>query len=182
MVAGKLGLLFKKLFHVYRSRLYSIHFGDEKNINPKINISFKPINDENYSLVKTFRGDEYIKEFKEMLNLNDFGLYVYVNEEPVGYGWAKLKNSKDYFYIINNCYLCRFFVSPDYRGLNIYPSIIKEIMTIINKEYGIRKFYIAVDKTNVSSINGITKVGFKFRKEHRFIRGCKMTLKKYQLS
>jgi RimJ/RimL family protein N-acetyltransferase len=182
VIAANSSRLFKKLFQIYRLKLYKINYRDIKSVTSKIEITFEPINYENYMLAKNIQGAQHVGEFKEMLNMNDFGLFVCVNGKLIGYGWGKIQNSKDYFYNIQNCYLCRFFVSPQYRGLGIYPCIIKEIMSSIKKEYGIEKYYIAVESNNISSINGITKVGFEYVNEKRFIRGCKITLNRFQLS
>ncbi|MBD7938627.1 hypothetical protein H9655_16455 [Cytobacillus sp. Sa5YUA1] len=181
MVKDNIWGLFQKVFYVYRERLYTINFGEENSVSPKIDISFKRITNENYKLVENLRDGQYVKEFKRMLDIGDFGVFACVNDIPVGYGWAKLENSRDYFYIIQNCYLCRFFVSSEYRGLSIYPCLIKNIMCSINKKYRVKKFYIAVEHKNTSSIYGINKIGFKFLQENFFIRSCKITFNKFQL-
>ncbi|PAE25786.1 GNAT family N-acetyltransferase [Bacillus sp. 7894-2] len=173
---------FRNLFKIYREKLYTLTLGNEKNVTPKVGITFKQITYENYILVKKLRESSYVKDFKKMLDMNDSGVFAFVGENLVGYGWAKMGNSKDYFYKIQDCYLCRFYVSPQYRGQGIYPCIIKQLIYSINYEYGITRFFIAVENTNYPSINGINKIGFQFLRENTFVRIFRITLNKSQLN
>ena len=60
----------------------------------------------------------------------------------------------------------------------MYPEIISEL---IKRENNTNHFYIGVERGNVSSEKGLTKVGFKFIKEYGFIRGFKHTFNKKML-
>lgn len=178
---NKISSLKKKITHTYREKLYTLQIDNRIKVVPRIDVNFEKITLENCHLVTELRGKIYLKEFKKMLETNDYGLFAVIGGKPVGYGWAKNKGSKDYFFEINECYLCRFFVSNSYRGLNIYPTIIQELIIKMNKEEGIEKFYIAVENTNKPSIKGISKLGFKFIKEYSFLRILKITLNKKKL-
>lgn len=164
------------LFKCWHERLFSV---ERNNIVSHKNekLTFVPITNENASLVKELRGEMYEGQFLYQLSLGDFGYYAYLDDKPVGYGWAKHPRSDDYFYKIGEkcIYLCRFFVHESVRGHGIYPCI---ITALIEKENNFDKFYIGVERGNISSEKGLTKVGFKFIKEYGFIRGFKHTFNK----
>lgn len=173
--------LLKKIFCIYREQLFSISVKDACNQFSNNDISFEEITLSNYKQVASIRpGNFYIKDFKKMLILGDKGVFASLNGRLVGYGWLKQEPTKDYFFEIKAAYLCRFFVHPDYRGKNIYPTIILHLLSIL-KNKGIEKAYLAVEHTNNASLRGIRKVGFDFIKEFPFIRICKCTLNKHLL-
>lgn len=64
------------------------------------------------------------------------------------------------------------------RGKGIYSAL---ITALIDYEANINKFYIAVERGNVSSGKGLKKVGFEFIDEYRFIRILKKTFNKKKL-
>ena len=131
--------------------------------------------------VSDFRaGEFYLKDFKTMLKLKDIGVFVRVGSRYVGYGWLKLKSSKDYYFTLDEAYLCRFFVHPDFRGMNIYPCSIAYLLDIAKRK-GLRKAYISAAPSNIASLRGMEKMGFEFLKEIKFVRCCKCTLNKYKL-
>ena len=170
----------KGIFCIYKQNLYFSDIYRTNHVESKVEISFEIIGNSNYEKVGRIRGDTYIKQFKKQISMEDIGVYACINSIPVGYGWVKVKGSKDFFYNTkNNCaYLCRFFVNDKYRGLNIYPCLIKELMRISSEKYEIQKFYISADEENLASIRGITKVGFKLIRKNKFIRFLKVTINK----
>lgn len=173
--------LLKKFFWIYREELFKLSYNDKKDISLKDNVSFIKIDIENYKEVSNIRpGLLYINDFRKMLSYGDYGIYVCVDNIPVGYGWAKIETSKDYFFHIKNCYLCRFYVNPDFRGRNLYPATILQLMHTFNN-IGTHTFYIAAETSNKSSLNGIRKIGFTYIKTLNFYRLLKITLNKYTL-
>ncbi len=175
------GTVIKKIFCVYNERLYKLVSSQMRDVRPRQEVSFVPIGENNYRKVESVRpGAFYVRDFKKMLTLGDYGIYVCVEGVPVGYGWAKLKGSKDYFFHVSDCYLCRFYVNPEWRGRNFYPAMICRLIQDFQRK-GVDTFYIAVEDTNLPSQKGIEKVGFVYQKTLRFWRLLKTTLNKYQL-
>ena len=173
--------IIKKLFCVYIERLYKLELPNLHIVEPRKKVSFMQIRDDNYDMVRSVRsGNFYIHDFKKMLSLGDYGLFICVDNIPVGYGWAKMENSKDYFFYVKDCYLCRFFIEPEYRGNNLYPAIIIKLIQDIQK-WGINTFFIAAEYTNIPSLRGIEKVGFVYQDTFYFLRVLKMTLNKHLL-
>lgn len=165
------------LFKYWHERLFYLNRKDAKHIKSDLPIKMVEITEKNIDLAANLRGSEYVSQFEYQLSLGDFGYYAYVEGEPIGYGWAKHPGSDDFFYKIGEgtCYLCRFFVHESARGHNVYPEIISEL---IKRENNTNHFYIGVERGNVSSEKGLSKVGFEFVNEYGFIRGVRHTFNK----
>ena len=162
------------LFKCWHERLFCVKRENTTLKTSDLPLKMIPITEENLSLVKDLRGEQYAEQFRYQLSLGDFGYYAYYEGKPVGYGWAKHEGSDDFFFKISDgcVYLCRFFVHESMRGHGIYPTIISEL---IKKEHDTDTFYIAVERGNESSERGLKKVGFAFVREFGFIRGFKKT-------
>ena len=160
--------------------MFTLDYNNIRYVDARIPVSFINITDNNYYRVKGLVKDNfYVKDFRRMLRMGDHGVYTCVNDKIVGYGWVKIKGSRDYFFRINNAYLCRFYVDPSCRGLNLYPAT---ILYLIKHLKGITKYYIACDVDNYASIKGIRKIGFKLLCDLSFVRILKITINKKQLN
>lgn len=79
-------------------------------------------------------------------------------------GHAVLKFSKDNYlgkHWFDDAYIHYCFVSPAYRGKNIYPYMMANLSDIAFKQYEIKEIYGGANKNNISSQKGIQKVGYK---------------------
>ena len=167
------------MFGIYRLNLYKLDSLNLLDIDTPINYHFIKIDEYNYSQVSLI-SDELQSNFKKMLELNDYGVYICVDNHPVGYGWVKLDGSSDPFYQIERtCYLCRFFVHPNWRGNNLYPITIKHLVDKFKAQYD--SMYISVAPDNVSSIRGVEKLQFRFVDSFTFIRLLRFTFNKFTL-
>lgn len=135
----------------------------------------------NYELSEKFK-ENCFGNCKIWRNTLKFGgvVLALIEGNIVGYGQIKTKKCRDTFYKIGDCtaYLSAFYTSDDYRGQGIYPAVISYLVET-NPQYD--KFYISAYTTNRSSINGLTKVGFVYKKALSFLRFAKITLNKYPL-
>lgn len=148
------------------------------NVPSKILVDFVPITYENIEMVQSIRGSAYVGMFRDYLNKGCYGIYACVDNAVIGYGWLKKDSSYDMFYKINHGvgYLSSFYVSDTYRGNNIYPALINQLVSLSNYN----EYYIAAYDTNISSLKGIEKVGSAFVRKDVFMRIMKLTfLKKY---
>lgn len=171
-----------KLFKAYSQKLYMINYNDISFRLQNDNISFIRIDDNNLEIVKNLSGSKNMKQFKQQLSKGDIGIYVCIDNYPVGYGWLKNNKASDFFYNIGSVnYLCRFFVKEEYRGRGLYPAMIVELANIGKEVYGNLRFFISVESNNISSERGIKKVGFSFIEHNKFIRILKITLNKKNL-
>ena len=168
------------LFKCWHERLFALEKDDYTLCNARTEIELVPIDKSNSHLVRELRGEMFEGQFLSQLDGGDFGYYAYVGGVPVGYGWVKRPGADDYFFKIGDGarYLCRFFVHESMRGNGIYPAL---ICSLIAHEGEDNRFYIAVERGNASSERGLTKVGFKFKREYGFIRGFKHTFNKKTL-
>lgn len=168
------------LFKCWHEKLFCVEKRQAILKKSDLPLRMVPITEENFELVKTLRGAEFEKPFRDQLAMGDFGYYAYFEDRPIGYGWVKHAGSDDYFFRISEgcVYLCRFFVHESMRGHGVYPHLIS---ALIEKNTEISTFYIAVERGNDSSERGLKKVGFRFVKEFGFVRGFKKTLNKKKL-
>ena len=165
---------------VWHEELFVIDKANKKEVVSDVDIYYEPITLENIKWVENLRGKEYICEFEKQLSYGDFGYYAMVNGNPVAYGWVKHEKSKDYFFRIESrcCYLCRFFTHESSRGHNIYPCLIS---SLIEHEKECNRFYIDIEKGNIASEKGLSKVGFKKIRNIKFFRAFRITFNKFLL-
>ncbi|WP_449355157.1 GNAT family N-acetyltransferase [Virgibacillus natechei] len=144
-------------------------------------IDYIIIDERNYHEIAIIRhGKQYMNEFKRMLKHNAVGIAAVIDGVIVGYGWAKCGEGEDKFFDIdsNVCLLASFYVRSDYRGNNIYPNLVKELISITKNRWSYSKWYIAIFCNNTSSLNGAKKVGFHVVREYKFDRVLRKTLNK----
>ena len=168
------------LFKRWPERLFRVRREDVIQQKAKVHLTMVPVDQTNVDWVVELRAAVYKEQFCKQLAMGDFGYYACVDGKPVGYGWVKHSGSEDYFFKITEgcCYLCRFFVHESMRGMGIYPELICEL---IKKEAQCDCFYIDVERGNMASERGLTKVGFRFVKDFGFIRGFKHTFNRKAL-
>ena len=168
------------LAKIWHERLFRLHRSAAEHKEARVNVTYVPITPENAAWVRDLRGAEYVSQFEAQLKDGDFGFYAMLDDSPVGYGWAKHAGADDFFFRIDrSCvYLCRFFVQKAMRGNNIYPALIS---ALIERESDCDCFYIAVERGNIASERGLSKIGFTLVKEFKFIRAFKVTLNKKRL-
>lgn len=159
-------------FRMYTMRLYQLNKNDLVVQLPKKQVEYVPVTYENLHWAKSFSKE---RQFRRYLKMGDFGYYAMLGGNPIGYGWEKQSGSKDLFYKVNSgSYLGKFYVDNKYRGNNIYPSMIAQLVQHSSSE----NFYIAAYNTNVSSLRGLEKTGFSFLREDTVFRIFKITLNK----
>ena len=146
------------------------------------NIELIDINDENLEANKSYYPSKY-RSWKRSLKKGEKGVFAVCDGKAIGYGWLKKKGTKDPFYRFGKsvAYLAGFYVSSDFRGQNIYPALISQLI-LSSPEYD--KFYISIYTSNVASRNGLLKVGFELIRSLTFIRirALKVTLNKYKIT
>ena len=173
-----------RLFSVYKLFLYEVDVETVEHTyihtSTDYKVTFQRVDTSNYKLVSNISG-ELLGNVKRMLSYKDYGVFVCVNGKPVGYGWLKEEGSKDAFFSFENCaYLCRFYVHPDYRGMNLYPMTIKYLVDSFKSKYS--KFHIAIEHKNEASIKGAAKIGFKQIKDLTFVRILRCTFNKCKIT
>lgn len=175
-----------KTYKVYQMDCFSLNVADFKPVHARLDIEYVQITKENYNLVEKINKNPAIEN--QQLKRGDTGFFALYNGRVVGYGWYKDENSKfcDSFYRVkrkkgNLCYLCRFFVCEEMRGNNIYPAMITKLIEHREKKSPGGKYYISAYTDNLSSINGLLKVGFRFVGRYKFVRLLKTTINKKTL-
>jgi GNAT superfamily N-acetyltransferase len=90
---------------------------------------------------------------------------AWLNGAPVAYGWAAGRRASigelglDFSIPAGNCYLWDFATLPEWRGLGIYPRLLRAILA---REAGhAERFWIGHVRENRASGHGILKAGFR---------------------
>jgi len=164
-------------------KIYELNIHEMYSVKSKININFEFITEENVNEVAQLRNNTRLREFKKILKQDSIGIAAYYNDKIIGYGWVKWENCFDNFFFIKEgrALLASFYVDSKYRGLGIYPSIIKELIVEANKYHGTTYFLIGIQNKNIPSIKGAKKVGFQFLKDYKLFRAFKVTIPKYKI-
>lgn len=167
----------------YDMNLYGLNMDDMIRVRPDLNLTYEFVTEKNLIDVARLRNNMRLREFRRILKQNSLGLVAYVDSEIAGYGWIKLEGCYDAFFRIggDKGYLASFFVRPKYRGKNIYPNIIQELILKSNESYGTEYFLIGIQKENLASIRGASKVGFSYLRDYKIYRAFKMTIPKYTI-
>jgi hypothetical protein len=165
----------KKLFQIRKENVYSLLKSELIETSPMIDCNIVLISRSNFSRVLDMRDDNVIKEFKLMLQDNQIGVFAEINGKIVSHAWLQIgKVSRDkyngsYGKLKDNEALIHFCnTSSEYRGNNLYPSLICELAKIYFKEYPSNIIYITTNPNNYSSQKGLLKVGFKYL-EYRLV-------------
>lgn len=138
-----------------------------ENMNEQYFSSSFKINEFTPTMLKLYlKGEEkafkktFVRIYFQLMTLGKARLVYAVNEtgEAIHTSYVVPKCFKFSFmnkndYIIGPCY-----TNPDYRGLGIYPNVLRYITSKTGNCNTI--FYMSVDESNLPSIKGIEKAGF----------------------
>lgn len=149
-------------------------------VNTDLDVVFKEIMDEDMEALKEIGGFDmtYIQHLKRKYNEKIFGVGAYVSGEIVGYAWLCQKGCRDRQYIIKHTdfYIFDAFVSEKFRGHNLAPAILWELVEKCAEGQQESKICLAVRKNNHSAIKSYKKLGFEIVKSKRFIRVLKLNI------
>lgn len=183
--AGSDLCMMKKVLTVRKMLLYKLNFNKLNDIKCKCPINVEMINIENAYKVLNFRDANIESCFKNMFNNKEIGIYGILNNQAVAHAWCMVNNDKAMkkfppFYKTKSeiAYIHFCNVKEDLRGNNIYPYLLYNLIKIVNENYNIDTFYIDTDDYNVSSQNGIKKLGFELCHKYKFISILDNTINK----
>ena len=117
---------------------------------------------EDWRRIKNLQGHLVVSYLKYRYGSPEtYVLCSYADDELVYIEWlvpAK-KMKRRYSFIDKNCYaVISCLTSSKYRGMNIYPSQLQEV---VKSEIPAEKYYIWAEQDNFASIRGIQKTGAK---------------------
>ena len=169
-----------RAFVKYHMNLYNLTRENFQLHKAPEDITFACVTKEILDANKASYPGKYNK-WKHNLKKGAEGLFAICDNKVVGYGCLKTKGVKDTFYKIgkNAAYLSDFFVDEDFRGRGIYPAMLSHFV-ITHPECC--EFFISAYTRNISSLNGLQKIGFQYIRSLVFVRTLKMTLNKYKIT
>lgn len=124
------------------------HFKKGKDEKLRCEIQNSVFNDRNR--VPLTVNDIYSEE-KEHYYIDDFGVFIYVDEKPIGYGQVILNRGK--YTIVN------LGILEEYRGRGYGQALLNFILNLCNERY-IYDIYIRVETTNTCALSLYKKAGF----------------------
>ena len=181
-------MIVKRIYEKKSICLYKLEYENLIEVKSKedIDIDIDFIKENSCDDILSWRGKDIANEFKDMIGNKELGIYARYNKEVVGHAWCILGKYNNYpnnmFKIDSNqamIHFCR--VKKSFQGNNIYPYMLVSIIKHIHKENNINIFYIWTVKNNLSSKNGLVKVGFQIDKEYNCYKIMGRVLKKIKL-
>lgn len=162
----------------YIMNTYEIDFR-ELTLKSDLEIELVDISFDNLKDVAALRKGARYKEYKRTLEENkSIGIAVKFGNEIIGYGWGKFEGAFDNFFHINvDGYIGGIFVDSKYRGHNVAPVIIYEIIKRL-REKGVCKYYVAIQEQNYASIKAVEKIGMNMLDKRTIYRIMKRTVPK----
>ena len=161
--------VFRRIFQIKKVMVYCIKTDELHDINTKIQCSVLPININICDRVLEMRDEEVLDSFINMLNSHQIGVFGESDGKIVSHAWMQIYEDKQNNYneslgyikeneaVIHYCNTV-----PHYRGNNIYPFLVSNLASTFFKANKNGVLYITTDVDNISSQNGLTKIGFRF--------------------
>lgn len=164
-------MMLKKLkIHRIKGNLYELKKRDFITVPSKISEGYKVGFLSDGEGVELIRDNSVKVAFQRMEREGQICAGAYIDGRLVGHASCILPE-KDHgaFKVRKSAYIHYCYVSPEYRGYNIYPSLLSWIIQKVIKEYGIERLTITTVEDNVSSQKGLKKVGFQFVRKYSYI-------------
>ena len=111
-------------------------------------------------------GSTMVEEVIQRLANDHVAFVAYLNDEPTAFGWMARGKAKigelnhEMVMPVGNRYLWNFRTMEAYRGLGIYPTLLRYI--IQHEGDKANRFWIIHAPENKSSMKGIQKAGFQY--------------------
>ncbi len=136
-------------------------------MNPGEGFRLKIINEQVWPDIQKIRGKKKVRQLKEIYKKGAYGLCFYLDSELAAYGWIgvnKQKYAQKIFGIFsipsNSAHIFDCYTVEKFRGQNLYPSIIFNLVKL-GRDKGVDDVYIDAVTDNVAAQKGIGKVGFE---------------------
>lgn len=124
-------------------------------------LTFEPLMPDTVSMLSAFREASAVAGLAEITRSNGFCMAAMYEGAPVGHAACLLPESDYYgFHIRNSGYIYYCHVVEAFRGREIYPRMLAQIMQEAHRRTQIDTFSVSVDLDNTASQRGIEKVGF----------------------
>ncbi|MFW3344165.1 hypothetical protein [Aliarcobacter butzleri] len=163
-------MIIKKMINFIKNRFYTndtIVLYSLKNYQIQTSVAtIKHATNENLKDVLYFQPQKYIDIFKNFLSLGDKGYFAYIKDKCIHRSWIKGNQQIVYPHRLvphklkeNEVFIHYCETAPEARGKNIYPHVLSNII----EEHQDKEILISVNETNIGSIKGVEKVGFRER-------------------
>lgn len=153
---------------VERIVTFYVNYSDIKECNCKVEeIHFSRITDRNCEIISEIRDDRVANAFRNMYLNGEYCLGAFSGGKIIAHCSLILpENCKNQMVVKDSGYIHYCYVAPEYRGKNVYPKMLWELMKQTHEQHGINRFSIHTSPDNYASQRGIYKVGFAGEKNH----------------
>jgi hypothetical protein len=148
-----------------RHALFRIQRGDAiPDLEPRGDVTFRPVSRENLSDILSFRAKEYADVFDRQLAKGQLGVYAYRDGKAVAHGWMIINRSEQpmrangYFVLRPREALVHFCsVAEPHRGLGVYQALLCDLYRRAFASEPVDTIFIDTVIDNVPSRKAIEK-------------------------
>jgi len=165
--AALLGSAARRAVKVQHMCVFAIDAPEEIiSIRPKMEVDISPVCEANVDDVADLRGQAVAGSFHRFLR-EGIGVYARARGGVIGHAWATV--CLGYREASHTCVelhrgeaLIHYtHVDAACRGKNVYPAMLAALCTALFADRRIHRVMIDTDQTNIASIRGLTKAGFR---------------------
>ncbi|WP_138261925.1 GNAT family N-acetyltransferase [[Clostridium] hylemonae] len=171
----------KYLPHIKRGILFYLNQGMEVEVDTDLKsiLRIEVVTDDICGDVCAVRNKNVQYAFENMVHKGQVCVFAYVDGQIAGHAACVLPDNKEGAFVVkNSAYIHYCYVDSRYRGHNIYPLMLHQIIKICKSKKGIQRFTIMTSRENIPSQLGLKKVGFTFWKNYCYIEWWRFIWKK----
>lgn len=136
--------------------------GSKRRPIPKNQVGVVRLSEDNVKKLSFFRDESAIDSIKKLIHQGRICIAAEYEGHFVGHAVCCCdKIEYDGLNITNGGYIYFCHVAENYRGRNIYPTMLCSIIEMAKEERNVRSFTISTSQNNTSSQRGIEKAGFE---------------------
>ena len=167
----------QKIFWFYICNIFVVDGTNEfKMVESRMQYEFKPITLDNYYLVRDFREDSRINQYKEKLANKEIGFFAEHNGKMIGSIWATINKTelpnvvRTFIRIMPDEGLIHDIVTGEkFRGMGVAPFMVRNMVSILLTQHGLKKIIIDVNIKNKASLRTMDKLGLRIDKKMFFM-------------
>ena len=159
--------LYSNLPRIEKNLVFFLDYNQVNNCTCNLEgVYFAQLTDQNCDMLINIRKANVVEAFRNMYRNGEFCLGAFLDGELIGHcSMIFPTNRKNQIIINNSGYIHYCYIAPMYRGKNVYPKMLEELMRQAYSLYGIKRFSIITSPDNIASQRGLIKAGFSEKRE-----------------
>ena len=149
-----------KLLQKKKSYCYFIREAQLNNVSPRIDFIIENFDKQKHQSIKKMRNERVFDDFVVISDSQDI-IVACLNGDVIGHLCLKPMGDKSQGRIWQHKYYIHYgYVSPNYRGNNIYPAMLNEMCRRFFRQFSNSELYISTGEKNIAAQNSFNKIGF----------------------